>query len=127
MFPKAQVAKKGGTKRDLGAEKEDKPEYIPETRLNQHPLTSGIRMHPVSGGSLFKNGINGMTFEEFQKEKLHQVESLGRPAHGLSEACQTFETSRSAFYRLSSKMRFWGMVWNKYANNLHRRQTCGVI
>ena len=95
MFPKAQVAKKGGTKRDLSAEKEDKPEYIPETRLNQHPLTSGIRMHPVSGGSLFKNGINGMTFEEFQKEKLHQVESLGRPAHGLSEACQTFETAVS--------------------------------
>ena len=52
-------------------------------------------MHPVSGGSLFKNGINGMTFEEFQKDQLHhsKVESLGRPAHGLSEACQTFETA----------------------------------
>ena len=73
MFPGAKSASRRVSKREEEVKEdvaEEKREWIPETRMNMHPVTSGLRMYPSSGGSLFKNGIDAMTYSEFKKKFL---------------------------------------------------------
>ena len=70
-------------------------EYIPETRVNMHPITSGVGMYVSSGGSLYQNGLDTKTLQEFKESFFNSkhVEAVYRPAFALSEAGQTFEAA----------------------------------
>ena len=96
-FPGAKSANRRPAKREEETREEvleEKRERIPETRMNSHPVTSGPRMYPSSGGSLFKKGLDAMSYAEYKNKFLNasHVEAINR-TYGLPEAAQTFETA----------------------------------
>ena len=98
MFPGAKSANRRLAKREEETREEvleEKRERIPETHMNSHLVTSGLRMHPSSGSSLFKNGLDATSYAEYRKTFLNasHVEAINRPPYGLSEVAQTFETA----------------------------------
>ena len=95
MFPGANPAGKAAAKAKAEPVAPETSDWIQEIRLDMHPITASMKMYATSGGSLFRNGIDPMTFSELCSKFMDakHVESRNRPLNGISEASATFDSS----------------------------------
>ena len=124
MLPGANAAGKAAAKAKAEPVAPETSDWIQEIRLNVHSITAGMRMHATNGGSLFRNGIDAMTFSELCskfKDAKH-VESRNRSLNGISEASATLESS-IPFLKNFSDNEIFGPDIEQMMKLLQKKQT----